>query len=171
MTINTNSYKEVYNGKQRLVVYSNGNIPYVPLTNVVLAPSTDTLRPLYNAGRIMAIYGSDAPNAAYEGMAVNFDPASAVTSQTIPVGVLADPFAQDLTGIDLTSATTATATINRVNISKFLVGGSLYWYNTLLQENSTAVMTGFNAYFVTDVVTQAYLGTTQSNIIAIQGVV
>lgn len=162
-----NSSQVAFTGKQRLAVYQNGQLPPYPLRNGVLAPSTDVTRPLYNCGRYVALYGDDAPDGL-SGLYVNYDPASDVPSQAICVGIVGDPFADGLTGIDLTSTDTATETVCRTGIALFLTG-SMFYNSTLVAENSTAATTGFLAQFIVANVSDVYVGTTLTEVISIQG--
>ena len=168
--ININAARNVYTSIQTPVVYQQSNAPKYPELEVILAPSTDVLKPTYASGRLMAKYGSDAPSASLVGTYVNYDPASAVASQAIPVAIICDQFAQVLTGVDTTSTTTATNTINNVNVAPLLIGTTLY-QNAIINGNSGAVVTGFNAYFIITDLQTVMIGQTATQLITIQGVV
>lgn len=146
MPININNQTPQFTSKQTLVVYQQFNAPRYPSVNGVLAPSTDTAWPTYSAGRILACYGSDAPKPELVGAYVNYDPSSTVASQTVPVAVLSAPFIQNLTGLDITSTATMTATLNRVEIAPLLIGTSLY-KGALTNANEATIVLAFNASF------------------------
>jgi hypothetical protein len=166
MSFTINNSVPVFKYKQILVEYTDGSgYPY-PRTSGILAPSTDVAKPLYSSGRLLAQYGDDAPNAALIGAWVNYDPASSVVSQQTCAGIIPAGY-NDLTGIDITNVTTETQTINNINIVKLLSGVTLY-EATIIAQNSTAVVTGFNTDLSPKVVTETYYDGVQSNIIAIQ---
>lgn len=166
MPVSINNSIPVFNYKQILVEYSNGNgYPY-PRDSGILAPSTDTTTPLYSSGRLLAQYSvADAPSPELAGAYVNYDPASTKASQKICVGIIPTGY-NNLTGINVTTTDTKTATINNINVVRLLSGVTLY-QATIIAQNSAAVVTGFNTAFTPKVVTTTYLDGVESNIIAI----
>lgn len=166
MSFTINNSIPVFTYKQILVEYTNGSgYPY-PRNSGILAPSTDSTRPLYSSGRLLAKYGNDAPTLALVGAWVNYDPASSVVSQKTCVGIIPAGY-NDLTGVDLTNITTETETINNISVVMLLSGVTLY-EATIIAQNSAAVVTGFNTDFSPKVVTTTYYDGVESNIIAIQ---
>lgn len=166
--ININVSEPAYTSSQTPVVFQQQNAPKYPELEVILAPSTDTNMPTYSSGRIMAKYGSDAP-AGLQGTYVNYDPASSVNSQKIPVAIICDEWALGLTGVNLTSEVTATNTINTVNVCPNLIGQVLF-LNAIVNGNEAAVVTGFNAYFNITTLQNITVGQTITQLISIQGV-
>jgi hypothetical protein len=167
--ININVSKPAYVSKQTLVVYQQSNAPKYPELEVILAPSTDVNKPTYASGRILAKYGSDAPSAGLVGTYVNWDPASAINSQKVPVAIISSEWAQGLTGVDLTTQITATNTINNVNVSPLTIGTTLY-KNAVEGANETAIVTAFFTHFVIDDLQTIMYGQTKIQLITIQGV-
>ena len=168
MSITINNAQFAFKRVQRLVVYQQANAPQYPAPTFILAPSTDTALPTYTAGRLLATYGNDAPNANLIGTLVNWDPASSVASQTIATHVLSDAFVENLPGIDLTNTATATATINRVACTPLFIGLCLQ-YGYLVESNSTAVMTAFNTDFTVRKIADITNTKVVDKIISIQG--
>ena len=164
-----NSASHAFRSIQTPVVYEQANGPKYPELEVILAPSTDVALPTYSSGRILAKYGSDAPLPALVGTYVNYDPASAVDSQKIPVAVLSSEFAQGLTGVDTTSTATATATLNQVNVAP-LAAGIILYLNSLVNANEGAVITAFESYFTIITLESIMMGQTSCPLISIQGV-
>lgn len=167
--ININASTPAYISKQTLVVYQQANAPRYPELEVILAPSTDLTMPTYASGRLLAKYGSDAPSAGLVGTYVNWDSASAINSQKIPVAIISSEWAQGLTGIDLTTQSNATKTINNVNVVPLLIGTTLY-KNAVIDGNEPTVVTAFNSHFVIDDLQTIMYGQTKIQLITIQGV-
>jgi len=167
MAFEINNSVTAFNYTQVLVEYSNGyGYPY-PRDSGILAPSTDSARPLYSSGRLLAKYSvADAPSPELAGAYVNYDPASTKVSQKTCVAIIPTGY-KDLTGVNVATADTETATINNINVVKLLAGVTLF-EATIIAQNSAAVVTGFNTAFTPKIVTTTYLDGVESNIIAIQ---
>lgn len=157
----------VFNRKQTPVVCTQFNAPTYPSIGSIIAPSTDATLKTYSAGRILATYGNDAPSADLVGTLVNWNPASTVASQKIPTHILSDEFAHDLVGIDLTSTSTATATINRVACTPLLIGLSLF-YNAIVSGNTATIVTAFNTAFKTATLGNSRNADSVTKVISIQ---
>lgn len=168
MTIEVNGATPVFTSNQTCVMYEGVNAPRYPLLNGVLAPSTDDS--LYYSGRLLSIYTeANAPSPALVGTFVNYDPASTNPDQAIPTHVIAGEFVPGLPGLDTTSQTTATNTLNIVSVAPLLTGTTMY-LNSLTDNNPAPVMTGFEAYFVIATITTTQLQNEDCDVISIQGV-
>jgi hypothetical protein len=166
MTININGSTPVFTSDQTCVVVRGPNVPQIPQVDGALAPSTDGS--LYYSGRLLSKYGADAP-AGLSGTYVNYDPASLNDDQKVPTHVISGEFVSGVSGVDITSGATAAATLNIVPITPLLNGLTLY-ENSLTENNPSAVMTGFEAYFNISTVTTTKLQGADCDVISIQGV-
>lgn len=164
MTITVNGANKVFETKQTLVVYQNGQVMATPFDNGVLAPNTKGVK--YQSGMLLAQYTvANAPVPALAGMFVNYDSTSANLDQKVCVGILPTGY-YDVSGIDLTTQETATATVNRVNVARLFAGLNLY-NETIVAQNDPADVTAFNTDFEPKFVTNVYLNGAQSAIVQI----
>lgn len=164
-----NASQRVFQSKQTPVVCTQYNVPRYPANGYLLAPSTDVDLPTYSAGRILATYGSDAPEPEMEGMKVNWDPTSSVASQAVPTDILSDEFVHNLLGVDLTTTETFTATCNRVNCTPLGIGLALY-SNAIEEGNTPDIVTAFYAAYTTTVLGESSNTNNTQNVISIQSV-
>jgi hypothetical protein len=166
MTITVKNSSKIFDNIQTLVLYQNGSGYLYPLDSGILAPSTDLTRPTYSAGRLLAQYTTVPPTPALQDAYVNYDPASSNADQAKCVAIIPTGY-YNLTGLNNTSTSTATDTINNINVARLLAGVQLF-YATIVAQNSTAVVTGFNTSIAPVFVTQVWLDGVQSNIVAIK---
>lgn len=166
---NINGSQTVFTSRQTLVVYRQFNVPTYPANGYLIAPSTDSTLLTYSAGRVLATYGSDAPSPELEGMLVNWDPSSSVTSQTIPTHILSDEFTHDLLGVDTTTAATYTATCNRVPCTSLSIGLCLY-AGAITEANTATIVTAFYTAYTTTVLGQSSNTLGSQDVITIQSV-
>lgn len=169
MALNINNATQQFTSKQTLVVYQQYDAPVYPAVGGLLAPSTDVTLPLYSAGRLLALYGADAPDADLIGTYVNFDPASLVVSQQTCVAVLSAPFVHDLAGLDVTTTESMSATINRVEITPLLIGTSLYM-SAINEGNTATIVTAFEAAFTLANLGNIKMGMADTSVVSIQKV-
>lgn len=169
----------VWEADQTLVMYlgQGDNPASYPRIREILAPIVDSENPtrtLYHAGNLLARYGTNAPSPELVGTYVNFDPASSNADQKICIGVLVEPMANNMVGIDTTNAETATQTINRVEIVLFGnettgIRNIKMYEKALTDNNSAAVITGFKAQFSIVTITTTYYKMDLTNVISLQG--
>ncbi len=168
MTITINGATQQWDNKQYNVIYEGANAPKYPQVTGTLVKTTDDST--YRSGRLLSIITSaNATNASLVGMFLNYDPESSNPDQLIPSHVIADEWVNGINGYDLTSATTAAATYNQINVAPFLTGTTFY-YNALVDQNSIDAMTGFDAFYVESTITNIQLNGTACPVITIQGV-
>jgi len=170
MAITINSANPLWDNKQWLVVYEGFNAPRYPEIMATFAPSTDINNPTYYSGRLLSVYSeAHAPDPKLVGCYVNYDPDSSNVDQQTCVAVISSEWVNGLSGLDVTSNATATATFNQANVSKIYTGIVLY-YSTLVANNTSAVLAGFNSQFVVSEIETIQVNGLDSALITVQGV-
>lgn len=166
-----NGSNTLWKNKQWNVVYEQENAPkYLQLTSTLVA-STDSTAPLYYSGRILSIItATNATNPQLIGKFLNYQPGSANPDQLIPTHIIAEQFINGMIGLDITTQTSATQTFNLVSATPLIPIGTTLYYNTLVANNTSAVMVGFNAYFNIVTLENIQVNQTSCPLITLQGV-
>lgn len=161
-----NGAVQIWDNKQWNVLYEGENAPKYPqILGILLkvVEVTPTL-PLYFSGRILSIITS----GAHTGMFINYDPAGS-GDQLVPTHVIADEWVNGLAGMDTTSLTTTSLTFNKVNVAPLGLIGTTLYNNTLVANNTAGAITGFEAYYIIDTITNIKLQGVSCPLITIQG--
>ncbi len=165
--ITLNSAVQVFDNIQWNVLYEQFNAPQYPqqwgVLNVPLDSST------YTSGRLLSRYtAGNAPSAALIGTYINYDPAGDAAQQ-VPVAVISEEWVNGYPGFLNTNSGVAAATFRNIQVAPLLIGTTLY-YNTLVANNPSEVITGFNAYFNLSDVSDIEVNQVKCPLITIQGV-
>lgn len=170
-SLTINGAIKLYSNKQWNVLYEQENAPKYPASAGVLVASTDSTALTYYSGRILSIITSaNATNPALIGMFLNYQPGSSNPDQLIPTHFISEEWINGMVGLDITNTTTSTNTFNNVQVSPLIPIGTTLYYNTLVANNTSAVMTGFNAYFIIEQLAPIYLNQVSCPLITLQGV-
>ncbi len=157
----------VWTNKQWNVLYEGENAPKYPQILGILLKTVEAVAtlPLYYSGRILSIITSGANT----GMFINYDPDGS-GDQLVPTHIIADQWVNGLAGLDTTSLTTKSLTFNKVNVAPLGLTGTTLYRNTIVANNTAACVTGFEAYYVIETITNIKLAGVSCPIITIQGV-
>jgi hypothetical protein len=163
-----NSAVKVFQNQQWNVIYEQFNAPQYPNQYGLLnAPLDGTA---YTSGRLLAQYtAANAPSPDLVGTYINYDPAGTTAQQTLSA-IIAEQWVNDYEGIDFTTPETIARTFRNIQVAPLLIGTTLY-FNTLEANNSVAVITGFDAFFIVNQISNIQLNGVTCPLITIQGVV